>query len=191
MEWNRLETIALANPTCTYCTGLGVRRGRGGKEQHACHCVYRAIFKSCYLRFRECATMGKYVTTVNLEWTNGPIGKRVYGRKIEEYMADFCAVSRRTLSEEDYRLFRYHYVLGADSKMCSRFLKMEKGEFFHRVYRIEEILGRTFLELKPYALFPLYEYFGPASEAMFGDGFAFRHRTVKRQLKAAELQMIA
>ena len=39
-------------------------------------------------------------------------------------------------------------------------LKMEKGVFFHAVYRIQQKLGRAFRELKPYPLFPLDEYFG-------------------------------
>ncbi|MCC6342243.1 MAG: hypothetical protein IT166_08595 [Bryobacterales bacterium] len=37
---------------------------------------------------------------------------------------------------------------------------MDRGNFFHAVYRIEQTLGRTFRELRPYALFPLDEYFG-------------------------------
>jgi hypothetical protein len=170
---------------------LGVRRGRRAGEQHPCACVYRAIFKACYVRFRECATMGKHLSTVSLEWTSGPTGKRFYGRKIEEYMADFCCVSRRMLDEDSYRLFRYHYLLGADWKLSCRVLKMDKGDFFHRVYRIEEVLGRTFSELKPYALFPLYAYFGPASEAAFADGFSFPRRSIKRRFKEMELKRIA
>ena len=37
---------------------------------------------------------------------------------------------------------------------------MDRGSFFHEVYRIEQKLGRTFRELEPFALFPLDEYFG-------------------------------
>jgi len=111
--------------------------------------------------------MEKHMSTVSLEWSSGPSGKRCYGRKVEEYIADFCAVSRRALDEPQYQLFRYHYLLGADWKLCCRKLKIDKGDFFHRVYRIEEILGRTFRELRPYPLFPLYDYFGPTVDASF------------------------
>ena len=83
------------------------------------------------------------------------------------------------------------YLLGADWKLCCRILKIDKGDFFHKVYRIEEILGQTFLELKPYPLFPLYEYFGPSSEALFADGFSIPRRSIKRKLKTTELQKIA
>src|SRR5207244_8303672 len=120
---------------------------------------------TCYVRFRECVTMEKHLSTVSLDWSSGTRGKRFYGRKVEEYAADFCAVSRRTLDEQQYRLFRYHYLLGADWKLCCRVLDIDKGDFFHRVYRIEEILGRTFRELRPYALFPLYEYFCATADA--------------------------
>ena len=40
---------------------------------------------------------------------------------------------------------------------------MDRGMFFHAIYRIEQKLGRKFRELEPYALFPLDEYFhGPS-----------------------------
>ena len=39
-------------------------------------------------------------------------------------------------------------------------LKMDRGTFFHAVYRIQQKLGRVFREVEPYALFPLDEYFG-------------------------------
>ena len=37
---------------------------------------------------------------------------------------------------------------------------MERGDFFHEVYRIQQKLGRAFRELEPFALYPLNEYFG-------------------------------
>jgi hypothetical protein len=75
-------------------------------------------------------------------------------------MADFCLISRRVLNEEDHRLFRYYFLLGADWKLCARRFNMDRGNFFHAIYRIERILGRTFSEIQPYPLFPLDEYFG-------------------------------
>jgi len=84
----------------------------------------------------------------------------MYSRKTEDYMADFTLISRRTLEDEDYKLFRYHFLLGADWRLCCRFLKMDRGNFFHTVYRIEQKLGRAFREVEPYGLYPLDEYFG-------------------------------
>jgi hypothetical protein len=50
--------------------------------------------------------------------------------------------------------------MGAEWRLCCRRLKIDKGNFFHMVYRIEQRLGRVYRELEPYALFPLDEYFG-------------------------------
>jgi hypothetical protein len=74
-------------------------------------------------------------------------------------MADFCLVSRRTLDDFEHRLFRFHYLLGADWKLCCRQLKMDRGGFFHHAYEMETRLGRVFAELTPYALYPVSEYF--------------------------------
>jgi hypothetical protein len=74
-------------------------------------------------------------------------------------MADFCLVSRRSLTEQEYQIFKFHFLLGADWKLCCRRLNMERGGFYHEVYRIQERLGRVFRELQPYALFPVDEYF--------------------------------
>jgi hypothetical protein len=60
-------------------------------------------------------------------------------------------------------LFRFHFLLGADWKLCSRQLGIDRGNFFHAIYRIEQKLGRVFRELEPYPLFPLDDYFhGPS-----------------------------
>lgn len=74
-------------------------------------------------------------------------------------MADFCLVSRRALADFEYQIFRFHFLLGADWRLCCGRLKMEKGLFFHHVYSIEQHLGRVFAELAPYPLFPVAEYF--------------------------------
>lgn len=74
-------------------------------------------------------------------------------------MADFTLVSRRTLDEYEYVVFKYHFLLGADWNLCCRKLNLDRGEFFHEVYRIQQKLGRTFRELEPHALFPLDQYF--------------------------------
>ena len=97
---------------------------------------------------------------VRFEIIGGPERRSVWGRKDEEYIADFCLVSKRFLDEFEYKIFRFHFLLGADWRLCCRQLKMEKGVFFHAVYRIQQKLGRAFRELTPYPLFPLDEYFG-------------------------------
>ncbi len=163
MEWTRSETLALAQQSCTFCHGLGLRPGRAGSSA-PCNCVFRTIFRACYARFVKCASKEKYVSRVSLEANPGRLRRSVWGLKNEEYIADFCLVSRRLLDDQQYRLFRFHFLLGADWKLCCRRLKLDRGEFFHEVYRIQQRLGRAFRELEPYALYPLEEYFNGSTK---------------------------
>ena len=100
------------------------------------------------------------MSRVQLEFCRGKDSRVAYGRKTEEFMADFCLVSRRALSPFEYDVFRFHFLLGAEWKLCCWRLHIDRGTFFHTVYRIEQKLGRVFRELEPYSLFPLDEYFG-------------------------------
>jgi hypothetical protein len=159
MEWSRSETLTLAKATCAHCQGTGVRFQGRHKSESPCCCVYRNIFRACYRRFRDCVLDKGRISPVSLDWSVASEGKRFYSRKVEEYIADFCTVSRRALDNEQYRLFRLHYLLGADWKLCARHFRLDRGSFFHRIYEVEAILGRTFRELRPFGLYPLREYF--------------------------------
>ena len=162
MDWSRSETLALAKHNCMQCHGAGLRLTRNGVLS-PCNCVLRTIFRICYERFIKCATQERYLSRISLEPHCGRKRPSTWGRKDEEYMADFCLTTRRALTETEHQLFRYHFLLGADWKLCTRKLKMDRGNFFHAVYRIEQKLGRVFRELEPYALFPLSDYFhGPS-----------------------------
>jgi hypothetical protein len=163
MEWTRSETLAIASEQCTQCHGMGLRHLKGGAS-HPCNCVFRAIFRACYMKFIHCISKEKRFSQVTLD--NSPRGGRriTWGRKDEEYVADFLLVSKRQLTAEEYMIFRYHFLLGADWKLCVWRLKMDRGTFFHMVYRIMQKLGRAFRELKPYALYPLDEYFHGRTE---------------------------
>lgn len=159
MTWNHSDVIGLAPASCTLCRGAGLKRTRKAAAE-PCPCALRAIFRACHDRFRHCAIKEKHMSRVVLERTAGPTGRRaVWGRKDEEYMADFILVSRRTLTAEEHRIFRFHFLLGADWRLCCRRLGMDRGNFFHAVYRIQAKLGRVFRELQPYGLYPLDEYF--------------------------------
>jgi hypothetical protein len=100
------------------------------------------------------------MSRISLEGNRGGQRKTIWSRKNEEFIADFCLVSRRALNDFEYRIFNFHFLLGADWKLCCRRLGMDRGNFFHEVYRIEQRLGRVFRELQPYGLYPLDEYFG-------------------------------
>jgi hypothetical protein len=159
MQWNRSNTLALAHQSCTQCNGLGMRDGI--RKQTPCPCVFRAIFHTCFSKFKELVTQERSLSQVRLEHVGSGRDRSVsYGRKSEEFIADFTLTMRRTLTVAEQKLFNFHFLLGADWKACTRRLGMDRGTFFHSVYRIEGKLGRVFREMKPYGLFPLDEYFG-------------------------------
>lgn len=162
MEWTRSETLALAMHQCAQCHGSGLRLARKGLLS-PCNCVLRSIFRICYARFQKCVTQERHLSRVSMEPHAGRNRPESWGRKDEEYIADFTLVAKRTLTAEEHRLFRFHFILGADWKLCARQLGIDRGNFFHAVYRIEQKLGRVFRELQPYPLFPLDDYFhGPS-----------------------------
>jgi hypothetical protein len=185
MEWTRSETLVLALHNCTQCRGAGLRLATKGAFA-PCNCVLRSIFRICYDRFIRCVEQERHVSRVALEAHQGRSRPSTWGRKDEEYIADFCLVSRRTLTDIEHRLFRYHFILGADWKLCARKLGIDRGTFFHAVYRIEQKLGRIFRELQPYALFPLDEYFhGPSR---IGPGRAATLRGIDAPARPAHLE---
>ena len=152
-------TIGIANAACVYCEGMGLVLDRDDQES-PCECALRAVFNSCLYAFKECVALGERTASVSWEPCYGPTGGRVFSRKREEYLADFLLVTERSLTEEDYRIFRYHFLLGADSQICCQKLNMDRGIFFHLIYRMKQRLGRVYAELQPYPLYPLRDYFG-------------------------------
>lgn len=122
------------------------------------------MFRVCYNRFRQSVEREKHLSKCTWDYTGGQVRRTVWGRKEEEYIADFLLVAKRELTAQDYDIFRYRYLLGADWKLCTMKMKIDRGEYFHQVYRVEQILGRAFRETQPYALFPLDEYFNGSTE---------------------------
>jgi hypothetical protein len=166
MEWTRTETLALAVQSCVLCNGLGLRTSEKSEETQPCSCVLRNVFRACYARFRDCLKKEKFISKVSLESIQGCDGSGIWSRKDEEYIADFTLVSRRALTEQEYAAFKFHYLLGADWRLCCSKLKIDRAMFFRMVYKIEYKLGRVYRELEPYALYPLNEYFsGPTGIA--------------------------
>lgn len=156
--WSRSDTIALANQQCAHCHGVGLRIGRNNALS-PCNCVLRAIFRICYNRYRDLLEKEKHLTKATLEVSISQQRRSVWGRRDEEYIADFYLVSKRNLSPAEWDIFRFYFMLGADWKLCCRRLNIDRGNFFHSVYRIEQKLGAIFRSLEPFALYPLDEYF--------------------------------
>jgi hypothetical protein len=150
--------MGLARRECGACQGSGIRLDRKRKEV-PCHCVLRAIFRACYRQFRDCADRAACTGSSQMEYRPGREGRRVYTRALEDFMADFCLVSRRVLDDLEYRLFRFHFLLGGDAKLCCRRLGLSRWMYFSQLRRLQQKLGRTFAELEPFSLYPVEQYF--------------------------------
>jgi hypothetical protein len=98
------------------------------------------------------------MSRATLDLRAGGQGRSTWALKREEYCADFELIARRVLTEVELRLFRLHFLERGDWKLCTRRLTIDRGNFFHAVYRIEQKLGRAYSELKPYALHPADDY---------------------------------
>jgi hypothetical protein len=158
MKWNRSHSIGIAKMACSFCHGDGIRSVRHDREV-VCNCVYRAAFRACLNRFRECALSTTQTNPIQVEICHGRDSHRRYCRKKEEFMADFVLLSRRVLNPLEQQVLRVHFLLGADWKLCTRQMKIDRGTFFHLVYLVERKLGRAVREVEPYPLYPLDEYF--------------------------------
>lgn len=158
MEWNQSDVLAMAMEKCVSCGGFGLRTTRNA-QQRVCNCVLRSIFRVCFDRFKTSMQRKESISRPNLEHRSSPHGKMSWGRKDEEYVADFLLVVKRTLTESEYKVFNYHHLLGADWRLCCRKMKLDKGLFFHALYRIQSKLGYRFAEIEPYPLYPLHDYF--------------------------------
>ena len=152
------EVLQRTDRRCKRCDGKGTR---ATYKTHlvTCNCAFRAIFRACFAHFRDCSLTGAFPGTISWEFCPGSCGRRVYSRKQEEYVADFLSLSHRALDDRDYLIFRSYFLLGMSWSSCASMVGIDRGNFFHTIYRIERVLGRAFLETKPYALYPLDEYF--------------------------------
>lgn len=159
--WGRSETLALALHQCVKCRGTGMLLGAW--PVMPCGCVLRVIYHTCHELYERC-----------LNGDRSPAD-----RKCEEYVADFTLIAQRTLTGQDRDLFRYYVLQRRGWQYCASQLGISRGNFFHRVYQIEEKLGSAFRNTLPYPLFPLPEYFHGASKWDDADYRAARQYTYK------------
>jgi hypothetical protein len=151
----RSDLIALALPSCVHCGGSGLRSAEG-----VCLCMERSVFQIVMRRYRDITEGEEFIAPLSLENAGtGPKGLVRVGRPHEEFLADVCLIAKRTLDAQEYNVFRFHFLLGADWKLCCARLKIDRGTCFHAFYRVEAKLGRAFRTTQPYALFPLGAYF--------------------------------
>jgi len=159
--WYPDEMRGLALGNCRECWGAGVkwRVGLSGRP-YPCGCALRTIFRQCLAGYRRCeANCGSYAAARLSVGIRGAKRFQCWGLPEQEYCADFCLLGRQALSGLKYRIFRLHFVAGLPWTECVRRLRIERGNFFHETYLVEQRMGYALRTLKPYALHPVNEYF--------------------------------
>jgi len=147
---NRGVAIANASHTCVHCYGGGLLQ-RGG----VCRCVLRVVFRICFKQYRYSSENSVHLNRCCVtEISRG--GRILTGLPHAEYVVDFERAATRALSAARYKLFRLHFVEGREYSDCLAKLRLNRGNFFHESYRVEEQVGAQCLK----GLYPLYEYFG-------------------------------
>lgn len=142
MTWTRQMALGVAPHDCKRCHGLGLRDGRL-ESTDPCDCVLHVIFRQCLERFREVVMQEPRIGATARRTSNGGV---VWGREDEEYMADILSIAKRTLDEDQYRLFRFRYLLGADPERCAAKMGLDSGEFARLAGVVERKLGRAWAE---------------------------------------------
>lgn len=138
------EYLAIASVGCHRCLGLGEWRGQ------VCGCALRGMFREVWGRWlRAMASDREMSVCAEKGWC--------YGRPVEEFLADVELTARRALRGLEWRIFDLHFVGGREWRDCCRRLGLDRGAFFHAVYRIMERLGRVWQSVR---IWPLRDYFG-------------------------------
>lgn len=154
--WDYSDTIGAARASCTWCGGLG--RTDGG---NVCNCVLREAFRACRAKYRwirntpRCA--GVTLEHLPRGLHGGP--RFYYSRADEEFAAAFGIAGMRALGgDERLRgVFRLHVLEEREWTGCVKRLRIDRGSFWHYVYRVQELAGRSY---RDEGLYPLSAYFG-------------------------------
>lgn len=141
-QWMTADMIdALRNVSrlnCPRCVGFGSYSAKGHLKPCSCSTLF--IFRmvtTIYLLLRDyqgnCSHFGSYAAT--------------------EFLADVSSVSRACATPA---IFHDHIVNGKPYAECCRRLSVNRGTFFHSLYRMEDELGQLYLKE---GLYPIYDYF--------------------------------
>lgn len=147
-----MRPFHIAKMDCAICKGAGQYFSRGGVAW--CLCVWRYIFRECLRKKQEWAYNQDYhFLTVNRH--NGPANEcpRL------EFSADMDSLARRCFAAnpKSLRLYREYHLQDSGWKSVARLLKLDRGNFFHLVYKVEAALGKMYFENE---LFPIDKYTG-------------------------------
>ena len=167
--------VALSMHSCRHCRGRGLVACKG--RYRTCACVYRRVFRACLDSYHYCqASMGS-PGAVQCERVGRAQGRCaiVASFKRAEYAADFILLARRVLAFRPIEMAVFNAFHVDDLEWIvavprvNRLLRqlrpprrprpLNRGSFFHAVYRAEGLIGAAILTTRPYSLFPPRQYF--------------------------------
>jgi hypothetical protein len=160
--WRRGDVLPLAWKRCATCHGAGWQTPRSIRGEDPCECVTRRIFRDLMRERTKCLMSAEHISRCKPELSMGGGGRRArwnWCMPKQEFIADLHALALRTLDDEHLRVWRLYHCAGATWREACAILGIAKGDFYHRVYRVEHAIGRAARELMPYPLYPLDEYF--------------------------------
>lgn len=176
--WTHESVAGLFKPLCVRCKNSGLLTAY--KQKIPCGCVTRAIFRACWRKWKDIHANGISLRSSLLRMTqpSGPVNSpHPTSRNHEEFCADFELIAKRTLTDPfEYAVFRLHFLQDKECLECCQRLSINRGTFWHSVFRIEQKLGRAFRETEPYAIFPVDEYFGKTDRVVNVAPFSITRR---------------
>jgi len=136
MEWTRSETLALAVPTARIALGrayASLKKRRTARMQLRVARDLPGVLTPGFAMRNQ-----REVPEQGVRWIAPSRGgaRRVWGRKDENTSPISRSFSRRSLTPEEYKLFSFHSC-SAPIGVCAARLNIDRGNFFHSVYRIE------------------------------------------------------
>ncbi len=154
-DLNRGVALANAAPKCVYCHGGGTLGDR------LCGCVLRRVFRICLQQYRYSVENASNLNRCCMTEI-GRSGKILTGLPHAEYVADFERAAERALDRGRRKLFQMHFLNRLEYPACLAKLRLDRGNFFHEAYRVEEQVGAECLK----GIYPLDQYFGARRVAM-------------------------
>lgn len=136
----------MPNPTWLSRTKCALCKGKGRTSDRLCRCVLRRAFRVCLDRFHAC---GDFSTASGWQ----------HVARSAEYRADFLLVIRRALDPEHTKIFDLRFMAELDWNEGAQLARMDRGNFFHYCYRVEERAGQALLHD---GIFPPDKYFDGA-----------------------------
>jgi len=138
----------LSRHKCTYCAGQG--RVVSDGQIKDCACVHRAVF-DIVMRRVEMVHKGYRLPSVARRPRRGG-----FAMLDQELAADVHLIARRTLDARDFTVYVLACEHGVTWRVGCQLTRLDRGNWFHRVYSLQRRLGRAFLA---YGLYPLGKYY--------------------------------